>query len=281
MATQLAEQPEHSAEYQETASRDYESEAREHRWVPKEEFKGDPAQWVDAETYVRRGEEVMPFLKKRVEVQDRKIADLEKTLKRATSLLSTAEKRSYDRAVAELKAKQDEAVEIGDIAANRRIGDEIDALKAEIKDNAGDSAQYTIEEARDAFIDWRDESTWYDKGGLASASELYADARALADRLIEKHMPKADSMRPEEFFAFIDGLVNDKYPLLKGKGQRPKPQSDVSAPTQGRMGGNSKGYSDLPADARQICDSLIRKNVLPGKDAAEKRAFYAANYDWN
>lgn len=282
MATQFAEQPDNPADTPDepqSQSRDYEAEAKAHGWKPLDEFKGDPALHIDAETYVKRGEEVLPFIKKRVEVQDRKIADLEKTLKRATALLSTAESRSYAKAVADLKAQQVEAVEVGDVAAFQALDKKIEGLAKDV--GAGGKPEYTEAEARGAFVDWREDNGWWDRGGLASATPLEADARAYTDRMIEKHIDKGNDMAPEEFFEYIGDLVHEKYPLLKAKPARQKPGSDVSAPTERRTGNGTKGYADLPADARQICESLIRRGVLPGKTETEKRAFYAANYDWN
>jgi len=40
-----------------------ETKAKAMGWSPKDEFRGDPDRWVDAETYVRRGEEFIPFLR--------------------------------------------------------------------------------------------------------------------------------------------------------------------------------------------------------------------------
>jgi hypothetical protein len=56
----------------------YESEARQQGWMPQEEFKGDPDRWTDAETFVRRADEVLPILKKR----DRILKQENETLKR-------------------------------------------------------------------------------------------------------------------------------------------------------------------------------------------------------
>jgi hypothetical protein len=44
-------------------ARDFDAEAREHGWRPKDEFPGDAAKWVDAETFMKRADEVMPLLK--------------------------------------------------------------------------------------------------------------------------------------------------------------------------------------------------------------------------
>ena len=39
-----------------------EQEARTLGWVPQEDFRGDKSRWVDAETFVQRGHEIMDLL---------------------------------------------------------------------------------------------------------------------------------------------------------------------------------------------------------------------------
>ena len=52
-----------------------EDRAAQMGWVPVDKFRGDPAHWVDAETFVKKGEEVMPILRannRRLEEKRRK-----------------------------------------------------------------------------------------------------------------------------------------------------------------------------------------------------------------
>ena len=63
-------------------------------WSPQENFKGDPERWVDAETYVKRGEEFIPFLQadKRKLTQDvealrGKLTQMEQTLKASSETI--------------------------------------------------------------------------------------------------------------------------------------------------------------------------------------------------
>ena len=41
-----------------------EEEARAQGWVGKDEFRGSDDDWVDADTFVKRGKEIMPILRK-------------------------------------------------------------------------------------------------------------------------------------------------------------------------------------------------------------------------
>jgi hypothetical protein len=48
-------------------------EAREDGWRPKEEFNGREEDWIDAETFVRRGKEINPLLRKNNEKLKREL----------------------------------------------------------------------------------------------------------------------------------------------------------------------------------------------------------------
>src|SRR5882762_9790943 len=45
------------------STNEIEVKARKMGWLPKEQFRGSADKWVDAERYVSRGEEFIPFLK--------------------------------------------------------------------------------------------------------------------------------------------------------------------------------------------------------------------------
>ena len=71
---------------------DYAAEASAQGWVAKDDYRGNEADWVDAETFVRRGKEIMPILRKNNE-------KLLKELKEARSIAEEA--RSTAQAKAE------------------------------------------------------------------------------------------------------------------------------------------------------------------------------------
>src|SRR5216684_6197221 len=66
------------------AAAQVESQAKELGWVDKDSFKGDPEKWVDARTYVDRGEHVLPIVKATAK-------RLREELAQTTSKLSTME----------------------------------------------------------------------------------------------------------------------------------------------------------------------------------------------
>lgn len=265
----------------EITERDFEAEAREHGWRPKEEFKGDPTHWVDAEAFMKRADEMMPLLKATNARLKRDLDAMRKDLKRATAHFEGAEKRAYDRAKAEIEQKIEDAVESGDINAARSAMKEMGELAPEAT-----TKKYTKEEAQDALDEFREEHPWYDRADLAGASEIEINGRLFFDRMIDKHIKLTDSMSPAEFFGHITELTLEKYPQLKGKAPRQKPQSAVEGGTAGRPRGSGKTWDNLPEGARRQYERFINRGIGvkdtgdKDKDLAAARAYYAKTHDW-
>jgi hypothetical protein len=269
----------------ETAERDFEAEAREHGWTSKEEFKGDPARWVDAETFMKRADEMMPLLKAQNARLKRDLDSIKKDLKRATAHFEGAEKRAYERAKSELESKIEEAVESGDLQAARAAMKEMGDLKpVEVESKSPQELKREAEEALDTF---REENPWYDRANLANAAELEINGRLYFDRMIDRHIDKTKEMAPADFFAFVHDLTLEKYPQLNGKPARQKPTSAVEGGTAGRPRGSSKSWDNLPPEAQRQYQRFIDRGLLgikstgdKEKDAAAARTYYARTHDW-
>lgn len=244
--------------------RDFDAEARAHGWVPKEEFKGDPSRWVDAETFVKKADTAMPLLRKRVEAQDREIRDLKKQMSRASEFFSKAEERAYERALADLKKQQVAAVEAGDVEAFRAVDKQIEDLRKDVADHKP-AAQPSETEVREALIEFREQNPWYDEGGIA---------RDYADLLADKHKDKAQSMAPAEFFAFIADEVKKRYP---GAGSPDAGTKKRGSPVEGGSSvrrGNGRTFADLPPEAQRMADKWVKTGLIKSRDD------YLKSYQW-
>lgn len=251
--------------------RDYEAEAREMGWVPKDEFKGDTSRWSDAETFVKKGEEVLPLIKAQNKALKRQLDEMKRDLKKASAYFSDAEKRGYERARAEIEERLEQAVESGDAAAAKKAMADADKLREDMRDTKSENS---AEDAKEAFDDWREGNTWYDRANLSSASETDINARLYADRMVEKHLDKTKDMSPSEFFDFIGGLVHERFPSLKAKPPRQKPQSEVAGGTRAAPRGG-RSFADLPQEAQRMADKWIKQGLI--KD----RATYLQSYKWD
>ena len=105
-----------------------EQEALQLGWIPQDQFRGDPAKWTDAETFVTRGKEILPILRKNNEKLQGTVEHLGQEVTTLKGALATANeamgefrryheetaKRAYDSAVRDLRAQKLVALEDGD-----------------------------------------------------------------------------------------------------------------------------------------------------------------------
>lgn len=121
-----------------------EAEARRSGWVPKNQFRGRPADWVDAAEYVRKGTEILPIVQRRLrdqETENRRIqSELSElrhktdeqtaTIQELLTIARGAEQRGRQNAIRELEARQREAATTGDVATFDETKSALDELRA-------------------------------------------------------------------------------------------------------------------------------------------------------
>lgn len=120
-----------------------ETEARRQGWRPLAEYRGKPGGWVDAKVFIERGKNYLPFVQKdRDQLREQlgavtnemtglreEIAAQAKQMQKLLDSSRGANKAGYDRAVADLKAKQREAVAAGDTATFDQVEDQLTQMQ--------------------------------------------------------------------------------------------------------------------------------------------------------
>lgn len=269
---------------------DIEQAAREMGWRPKEEFKGDPDKWIDATEFVRRGENFVPLLRKenatlksRLEQQGSKISELESALSEARDAMSafkefqTAEtRRQVEAARRELVAQIKQAREAGDVDAEVSAQVELTKVNAQLAEKPKEDKPAAKQEDKPApktdphYEAWLADNPWFADSprkralALGIAEELRADpankalvGRAFYDRITEE----VDRVFAERKESKVDGG---------------RPAGSASS-----GGDRKRAYSDLPADAKAVCDRQAERLVGKGRMFAtqdEWRAHYAKVY---
>ena len=80
-------------------------EAESQGWVPKEKFRGDENDWVDADTFVKRGREIMPILRKNNENLLKELNTTKEQLKefkKSADEFKKFQQQAHERKVTEL-----------------------------------------------------------------------------------------------------------------------------------------------------------------------------------
>ena len=69
-----------------------EDRARAQGWRPKDEYNGNPDRWVDAEAFVKRGEEELPVVRERNRHLESRVTELNQKLEQTASTISNMER---------------------------------------------------------------------------------------------------------------------------------------------------------------------------------------------
>ena len=246
-----------------TQARDYEAEARLEGWVSEDEWpegKPKPRTFKDAETFIREGEEKAGLQKKTISHLTEKLRFLERQVKHLTK----SEQNAYANAMADLEAKQDAAVEVGDVAEAKRLRAEAKALTEAKADPL--RGENPVEE----LATFREDNPWFDRATLGGASEDVIEARRYADILADKWIGQGlpNQIPPSEFYSRLADAVKTKFPALGRKAPAPKPASDVAGVTQRTT---AKASVTLSREEMDQAERYMRQKIPGFKDCKTKQ----------
>jgi hypothetical protein len=256
-----------------------EKEARLMGWVPKEEFR-DGEHWVDAETFVKRGKEINPILRKNNETLLKKLEAAEKevaAVKQAAEEFKAFQKENAERKVKELekqlldlKEQKKTAISQADGEAVVAIDEAIDAIKEEqqaAKKPPKEEKPEVKEVALDPIITtWMDDNKWF---GDDQKYTRVADAIGAS---ISQEFP---NLKGKAFFEKLDGELQEVLPeKYKKKSGRPNPVEGAASTPSRPVGGKKQTYDNLPSDAKEACNRFVKQGFMT-------REQYVADYDWD
>lgn len=262
------------------ADRDFEAEARQQGWKPIDEFDGDPAKHKSAEQFVKDGEEKLPLVLARnkhlndaLDAERRRIKRLEKDFEDVRNLMSTMEKRAYDKALSDIQAEQEAAVETGDVTAFKAASKKMQELQKEAVPEKP-KTKYDPLDVRRTYADFVAENEWFDDGATGGPKKvLTMYAETVADELGELD---AYDGTPAEYFAAIAEKVKEKYaeryPAMFGEeeDEEPKPRKKLSMEgvTPSRR---NTARTPQPTEAqREQARRFVQLGVFPSYDVALK-----------
>ncbi len=175
--------------------------------------------------------------------QTRQIANLEQTIKDLGAHLTKAENRAYQKALNEIEAKAEKAVEDGDPDAYRRAKGEIKDLEQEVKAEAKVETKPVSKEDPD-FDDWVSDNAWYDPKDDGFDVEMAAFADSIAPQI------GRTGAIGTAFYDRIKGEVKKKFPDRFGNQRRR--QAPAVEGAGGGGGGNGKTlWSQVPKEVQR------------------------------
>lgn len=246
-------------------------------WVGPENYRGEPERFVDADEYIKRGETVLPIVKKqlattRAELEQVRadsaatkaaLAQAQRAIEEIEIRHSVDTQKAVEAARKEVKAQLARASEAGDHEAVAELTDQLTQLK-EVEGEEKPKPKAAAEEEPKIVISpvlrqWNTENPWFGtdkkKTGLA---------QGIAQEIAEENAAEGTKMSEKDFYAEVSARMEAFLPK-----EEPATREDKVGGANHRAGARSSAaknsYESMPADAKAQCDADARKFVGPDK----------------
>ena len=237
-----------------------EQEARGEGWKPLDEFHGPEEQWVDAETFVKRGREINPILRKNNERLQSEIKALKDKLDTTNMSLakvqeyhSQLEQRAYDRAVKDLREQRKSAMKDGDFETAAEIDEEIDGLREKKPAPPPVVAEKAAPKLDPILAEWvEDNKSWFNDQN----PEMMDYANAVGMRLRRQDPENRNVGAP--FLREVLAAVRKQFPE-KFSSRRSAPALAEGSGSPAGVGGRKSAIADLPPEARAAYKDLAKE----------------------
>lgn len=241
--------------------RDYEAEARAQGWKPEEEWEGEPDKFVDAETFVKKGDQYVGLMKKRVEGLEKKFSyqeQLNKDMRNQYERLEKAKQKEIEQLEEQIRAQRRQAVTDGDGKAFDEAEKQLDELRdqkaARTPTNNGGE-----ENLPPWAEEWKQENKWYGKDTTATAV-----AMSFAEQLRNTN----PFLSEKEFLDQVTEHVKQELPH-KFKKSKPDPIVDGDGGRRSNPDGGGSAdssYKNLPPEAKRECTRLMNEGIIKDKE---------------
>lgn len=256
-----------------------EQKARRQGWVPQADFHGKAADWVDAEAFVQRAEQINPILRannRRLEddlaalrAQNEQIAADLKSAKESIEgmeefqedIIKTAVARERERIVVEIEA----AREKGDVRGEIKLHEELAVTNAKLVVKEPPAKEVKEPPAKPALrtpemLAFEERNPWFTTDPVMGAAAVQVSAQLAASGAFKDLTP-------------VQRLDLTAEKTLERFNMRPRQPSKVEGARGGAGGGEKNTFADVPVEAQAKAMEQAKKLVGPGKK-------FKTNEDW-
>lgn len=246
--------------------RDFAKEASADGWVPQDQWKGDPNKWIPAEDFVKRGETILPIVQAKYRKEMAKVTELERKVEEQSSVFNefrtfqeqalAKAKQDREAAIAELELQRAKAITDGDGQTFTQADQKLQQMRAQAP------AKPSPQKESPEVLAWKSENPWY---------ESDATLTAIADGLSGVVAKENPGLKGK---AFLDKLTERVKSEVPHKFENPRRQEQLTDAGTRKGSSKSKGYDDLPADAKSACDRFV--STIKGFTKEQ----YLSQYTW-
>lgn len=239
-----------------------EQRAYDHGWRPKEEWDGEPEDWVSAREFNKRASLFARIAKYGAENREMK-ESLRKLFDHNRKLYDAG----YKKAMEDLKTQRADAIEEGDTRRLVQVEDQIDNLKSEHENAIREFDTSVVDtkqtgptaEQQVIFENWLDANPWYQKN--ASLTQV---ADTLARSIVEKATANGNRVEYGKLLNQVAREVRENNPeFFTNKQTKTSPVDGGSRGTK-RPGNSGGRYSlnSIPAEERVIAQTIMQSTGL-------------------
>jgi hypothetical protein len=210
--------------------------ARQGGWRPKEEWDGDPDQWVDAKEFVSR----KPLFDK-IHALNKALKDKDEKIKTVSEYATKAFQKGQEKAIKELEEQRRQAVESGDLEAFEAADKELQEVRKEQPVAPQQPDQPEIPPVIQEFAKRNDK--WFEKDKAMTVFMVEQTKEYTAGGLaLEAAMEKAEADVKREFAHKFENP------------NKQKPAAVSTGNTEARA--KSYTYADLNAGQRSVWNAM-------------------------
>ena len=213
-------------------------------WAPQDQWRGPPGKWVDADTFLKRGENNPRILRERLDATEKRHAE---TIARMEKM----NQQALERQKADLAAERDRLLEqyAGNPQAVRQIVDNHAKAVADISTEAGISAEVA-----------RVQAEWPRMTAAKTDPEFGAAAFAICEELKAKGVGLEDQLKE------VDKRLSKRWPEHYGEA---RPDPGAPPPGARQMDGvrisakrETNYVSRLPATAKAQGERFVKQGLF-------------------
>lgn len=254
------------------AAAEVQKQAEEMGWIPPSRFKGDPERFVDADVYIKRGEEVLPIVREQNKRLHAELTGVKQQAQQTAAALKAAQdaiaqmeerhtvatQKAVEDAKRQVKAQLAAASEAGDHDGVAELTDKLVQMNAAETVAPKVAPVVPVQEfkAPPELEEWNAENPWFGTNKRKTALAL-GIAQELRDA--------GETTQGRVFFEKVGAEVDKELGVQQPRGDKVEGARNGSGEGEGRSAGGKKGYASLPADARSACDAESRRFVGEGK----------------
>lgn len=210
---------------------EHEQAALKKGWKPRDQFTGNPDDYVEAKEFLKGSE-----FREHIHKLNRKVKEQQSAIDYMIEHNKRIQEIEYKRAMDDLLVRQRHATEMGDVNAVSQLTDQI--VKMKTTNPVNNIPETATERAAKAYIERNKD--WYSSNTSENvAIQVFSQAKA------DEIAAARPDLTPDEVFLMTEAAVKEKFAL----GTAPKKTATVLP--QSQNSGRDTSFDRLPADIKK------------------------------